>query len=198
LKITEKGQRLPLLQQNIKCGNSLIDEPAIAGDKAFKWKEEFKQIMDEGGFDVVVGNPPYVDSEEMVKTQPKLREAYSKIYTTAKENWDIFCIFIERGLTLLKDGGYFGMIVPNKLFSADYALEIRKFIQKYKIVAIRDYSKIPVFQASVYPIVIIVQKNKFSAELMEPYSDSAKLSFSKKNRTRNFKENTTKYMGIHS
>ena len=185
LKIAEKGQRLPLLQKNIKCGNSLIDDPAIAEDKAFKWEEEFKEVMQKGGFDVVIGNPPYIDSEEMVRTQPNLREAYSKIYTTAKGNWDIFCIFIERGLTLLKNGGYFGMIVPNKLLSADYALEIRKFVQRYKIVAIRDYSKIPVFQASVYPIVIIIQKekpkkNKFYAELMEPYSESAKLGFSKK------------------
>lgn len=77
------------------------------------------------------------------------------------------------------------MIVPNKLLSADYATEIRKLIQKYKIMAIRDYSRIPVFQASVYPIVIIIKKefpikNKFSAEVMEPYSDSAKVSFSRK------------------
>jgi len=59
LKIAEKGHRLPLLQQNIKCGNSLIDDEEIGGDKAFEWGEQFKQIMDDGGFDVVVGNPPY-------------------------------------------------------------------------------------------------------------------------------------------
>lgn len=180
LKIAEKGQRLPLLQQNIKCGNSLIDDPAIAGDKAFRWEEEFKEILNEGGFDIVIGNPPYVDSEEMVRTQPTLREMCTKIYSTAKGNWDIFCIFIERGLTLLKDGGFFGMIVPNKLLSAEYALEIRRFIQKYKIFAVRDYSKIPVFQASVYPIVIIIQKetpkhSKFSTELMESYGDGVKI-----------------------
>jgi type I restriction-modification system DNA methylase subunit len=183
LKTLQHHQKLPVLK-NIKQGNSLIDDTSVAGENAFKWEEEFKEVMQKGGFDVVIGNPPYVDSEEMVKTQPKLREAYSKIYTTAKGNWDIFCIFIEKGLSLLKNGGYFGMIVPNKLLSADYALEIRKLIQKnYKIISIRDYSKIPVFQASVYPIVIIIKKempkkNKFLAEVMIPYGDSAKLGFS--------------------
>ena len=56
LKIAEKGQRLPLLRQNIKCGNSLIDDPTIVGQKAFKWEEEFPEITKEGGFDVVIGN----------------------------------------------------------------------------------------------------------------------------------------------
>ncbi|MDD2665565.1 MAG: N-6 DNA methylase [Methanocellales archaeon] len=185
LKIAEKKQRLPLLQESIKCGNSLIDDPDVAGDRAFKWEEEFSEIMEEGGFDVVIGNPPYIDSEEMTRTQPELREAYSKIYSTSKGNWDIFCIFIEKGLKLLKNGGFFGMIVPNKLLSADYAIEIRKLLQKYKIIAIRDYSTISVFQASVYPIVIIIQKetprkNKFSAELMGVDNDSTKTIFSKK------------------
>jgi hypothetical protein len=73
------------------------------------------------------------------------------------------------------------MIVPNKLLSADYALEIRRFIQNYAIVAVRDYSRIPVFQASVYPIVIIIKKespkkNKFRAELMESYADGVRVS----------------------
>ena len=60
LKIAEKGHKLPLLRENIKNGNSLIDDPAIAGDKAFNWGEKFKDIMAGEGFDVVMGNPPYV------------------------------------------------------------------------------------------------------------------------------------------
>ena len=181
LKLAEKGHRLPLLEQNIKCGNSLIDDEKVAGDKAFKWNDEFGEIMKEGGFNVVIGNPPYIDSEEMVRTQPELREAYTNIYSTARGNWDIFCIFLEKGLRLLRDGGFLGMIIPNKLLSANYALEIRKFIQNYTIVAIRDYSRIAVFQASVYPIVIIIKKespkrNKFRAELMESYADGVRVS----------------------
>ena len=182
LKAAEKFRKLPDDDElHIKRGNSLIDDENIVGLDVFRWNDDFEK----GSFDVVIGNPPYIDSEEMVKTQPELRKAYSTIYSTAKGNWDIFCIFIEKGLRLLKEGGYFGMIVPNKLLSAEYAIALRNFIQEHKIIAIRDYSEIPVFRANVYPIVIIIKKgsprkNKFSAELMESYGDSAKLSFSRK------------------
>lgn len=60
LKSAVRGKKLETLDDNIKCGNSLIDDPAVAGDKAFNWKTEFVDIMASGGFDVIVGNPPYV------------------------------------------------------------------------------------------------------------------------------------------
>ena len=174
------GQKLPLLKQNIKLGNSLSDDEKVAGDRAFNWNEQFETIMKEGGFDVVIGNPPYLDSEEMVRSQPELRVAYANTFASAKGNWDIFCIFLEKGMDLLKEGGYLGMIVPNKLLSADYATEIRNLIEKYRVIIIRDYSSIPVFQASVYPVVIIVQKgspknNKLIAETMEAYSSGVRV-----------------------
>lgn len=180
LRIAEQGQKLPLLRQNIKLGNSLSDDEKVAGDRAFDWNDQFKTIMEEDGFDVVIGNPPYLDSEEMVRSQPELRTAYSNTFLSAKGNWDIFCIFLEKGISVLKDGGYLGMIVPNKLLSADYATAIRDFIEKYRVVAVRDYSSIPVFKASVYPIVIIIQKvapknNKLIAELMEPYAGGVRI-----------------------
>ena len=59
LKTAEKGKKLTTLKNNIKCGNSLIDDPEAAGIRAFKWEEEFADIMQAGGFDVVAGNPPY-------------------------------------------------------------------------------------------------------------------------------------------
>jgi len=65
LKIAEKRQRLPLLRQNIKCGNSLIGDEEVEGDKAFKWEREFEQIM-KGGFDIVIGNPPYIRNTELL------------------------------------------------------------------------------------------------------------------------------------
>ena len=61
LRTAQKGRKLNTLSQNIKCGNSLIDDPAVAGDKAFRWEEEFPEVFKKGGFDVVIGNPPYVD-----------------------------------------------------------------------------------------------------------------------------------------
>jgi 23S rRNA G2445 N2-methylase RlmL len=59
LKITEKGQRLPILEQNVKIGNSLIYDEKVAGNKAFKWEQEFKEIIPANKFDDIIGNPPY-------------------------------------------------------------------------------------------------------------------------------------------
>ncbi|MFO7811185.1 MAG: DNA methyltransferase, partial [Candidatus Delongbacteria bacterium] len=60
LRTAHKDRKLSNLNNNIKCGNSLIDDPEVAGDKAFDWAKEFPDIMKNGGFDVVIGNPPYV------------------------------------------------------------------------------------------------------------------------------------------
>ncbi len=187
LKILEEETRetrrriLPNMKDNIRNGNSLISDSRY--DKAFNWnaQNKFKDIMRDGGFDIVIGNPPYIDSEEMVKTQPKTREYCNLNYETARGNWDIFGIFIEKGLKLLRETGLFGMIVPNKLLSAKYTEALREFIEnKKQIVSIRDYSKIPVFSASVYPIVIVIrnkfdENNKLTTEVMVPDGEDVKL-----------------------
>jgi type I restriction-modification system DNA methylase subunit len=123
LRITEKGQRLPLLQQNIKCGNSLIDDPLIAGDKAFKWEEEFKQIIDEGSFDVVIGNPPYVNIHSLSKEDI---DFYRFKYFSADYQFDLFALFIEKAISLLREGGKFGFIVPALVLRGYQYTKIRK------------------------------------------------------------------------
>ena len=125
LKIAEKGHRLPLLQQNIKCGNSLIDDPTVAGDKYFKWEEKFEVILNEGGFDVVIGNPPYVRPHKMDK---KDKEFFWKNLKTFKAKSDLYSCFMEKGINLLKEGGLFSFIVPHTWTSLESFYEIRKYI----------------------------------------------------------------------
>src|SRR5690606_1758290 len=60
LRTAQPNRKLNNLNNNIKCGNSLIDDPAVAGDKAFNWAQEFPTVFAKGGFDVIIGNPPYV------------------------------------------------------------------------------------------------------------------------------------------
>jgi hypothetical protein len=167
------GERaLPDLSYNIKCGNSLVDldylgnRPEISLEeyettKPFSWIENFPEIMNVGGFDIVIGNPPYIDSEWMCRCMPSVR-TYCNIegkYIAAMGNWDIFCTFIEKALSLCKKGGLSSFIVPNKLGSADYASGARKVLtEENSLISIRDYSSVAVFPVAVYPIVYVCKK----------------------------------------
>ena len=75
LHTAQKGRKLSTLNNNIKCGNSLIDDESVAGDKAFNWQKEFPAVFANGGFDVVIGNPPYVFAREKVSEQDKDRKS---------------------------------------------------------------------------------------------------------------------------
>jgi len=159
LKIAEKGHRLPLLEQNIKSGNSLIGNEEIAGTKAFNWNVEFKEIMDENGFDVVIGNPPYIRNTEL---SDEHKEFFNEKYTSAYGQYDIFVLFFEIGIKLLKNNGYLGFITSNKFIASDYGKKLREFILKNcKIKSLIDVSYLRVFkEASTYPVIIILQKEK--------------------------------------
>ena len=124
------------------------------------WQLYFPTVFKEnGGFDIIIGNPPYIDSETMSKKMPKLREICSKKFKSAKGNWDYFILFIEQGLNLLKPSGIISLIVPNKIISAPYAETIKKIIAQNNVQEIRDYSNVAVFEnAAVYPVVIRVAK----------------------------------------
>lgn len=160
LKIAEKKQRLPLLQKNIKCGNSLIDDEKVAGDKAFKWEHGFKQIMDEGGFDVVIGNPPYVRIQTLDK---KDVEFFNTKYKSAeKGNYDIYVLFVERALSLLKEGGYIGLILPHKFFTSKYGEPLRKLISEGKYLhEIVHFGDQQVFEgATTYTCLLFLRKKE--------------------------------------
>lgn len=154
LKAAEKKHRLPTLQNNIKCGNSLIDDEKFT-PRPFSWNDQFSQIMKDGGFDVMIGNPPYVRQEELSGIKPYLEANFEVYQGTA----DLFVYFFERELKLLKDGGYFGMIVSNKWLKAGYALNLRRFLSKYWIEQFIDFGDLNVFQdATTYPCIIIIRK----------------------------------------
>jgi hypothetical protein len=126
--------------------------------KAFDWHKEFPKIFEKGGFDVVVGNPPYVDSETMVKFKPAERQVLSQLYSAAIGNWDLFVIFIERAAQLVKNKGMVSMIVPNKLVASKYAVNIRQLLACKKLLSITDYSKVKVFdEANVYPCIFVLE-----------------------------------------
>ena len=154
LKVAEKKRRLPILQQNIKNGNSLIDDPNIAGDKAFDWNKEFTDILSEGGFDVIVGNPPYFkifENDPINKTE-NYKEIKSGMMNAS-------AVFINRSLKLIKDGGYLGMILPKMLSFTESWDKIRhKILNKYKILYVIDCGK--AFKGVLLEQIIFILKKE--------------------------------------
>ena len=142
-------ERLPMLE-NIAHGDSLHPE-------AFEMN--FSQIMKEGGFDVIVGNPPYVRQE----TLGEEFKAYAKQnFETYAGTADLYIYFIEQAHKLLKPGGYFGMIVSNKWMRSNYGKALRQFlIKSAEILEIIDFGELPVFEnAATFPVIIITRKAK--------------------------------------
>ena len=129
IRTAERGRKLSDLSSNIKCGNSLIDDPSVAGDKAFNWVKEFPQVFKttspsipllakerevkgeveivDGGFDVVIGNPPYISMEDMLDNQ---KEFFNKIFLALERKYDSSIVFILSGLKLLRKEGYLSYI----------------------------------------------------------------------------------------
>lgn len=126
LKTANRNEKLSYLDDHIRTGNSLIDDKRVAGKLAFDWKEKFKSVMDNGGFDVVIGNPPYVDSEAMAKFWAKEREWITANFHQTRGNWDLYVAFLELGYNLLAPGGYLSFITPDKWISKPFGSEIRK------------------------------------------------------------------------
>lgn len=142
------------------------------------------------GFDIVIGNPPYIDSETMTKTMKKQREEYCKHFEVAKGNWDIFLLFIEMAIKLIKFDGNTTFILPNKLIGANYAKATRKYMSRYSFVSLRDYSSVQVFEASVYPIVYLLSKSKkYESCTIEKMNTLNEFVFKKEIRQSIFSEN---------
>jgi len=114
------------------------------------------------GFDVIIGNPPYINIRQMSKAgMDHLKLFYRKLYKSATGFYDIFVLFIEKALSfLLKNDGVFGFIISNKLLTNDYGEPIRQMVlTKSKILKIVDVSMLNVFEeAQIYPIILLCKK----------------------------------------
>lgn len=157
------------LGQNIRWGNAIIgpDFPEQCSGTPgqiplLAWEATFQPVMSRGGFNIVIGNPPYLDSEQMTDRFPEWRRYCRQHYRTASGNWDLFCVFIEQALNLCQPRGLVGFVVPNKLGSAPYAAMARQLLAVENcLLSIRDYSGVASsFPTGVYPIVYIAQKRR--------------------------------------
>ncbi|MGI6047439.1 MAG: Eco57I restriction-modification methylase domain-containing protein, partial [Petrimonas sp.] len=155
LRTARPQRKLNDLNNNIKCGNSLIDDPEVAGDKAFNWKAEFPHVFANGGFDVVIGNPPYVDIKNLPPIDVKY---YFQKYSTTENRINLYSIFIEKGLSILNDRGKLSYINPNSMLINSSYFKLRKLLinNLSKIIKLPD----DVFAAAkVETIIFELDKN---------------------------------------
>ena len=172
---------LPSLQGNIKCGNALVESDYYLGKEAnlfedieamreinvFDWQDKekgFGSIFEAGGFDCVIGNPPYVSAgNQVANTKLNKQREYLKIcgkYKTLQKMWDLYIPFVEKGLNILKDGGIYGAIIPYPFTNQTYAFSLRNLIlQDYNLLEVVDLKGTKVFEhATVTNCIPIIRK----------------------------------------
>jgi len=167
LRSLAKRETLPSLADNIRQGNSLVSGTeeelrSYFGDnwqekKPFNWEQEFKDIMAKGGFDVVIGNPPYVRIQTLPRDEA---DYYREFYQSAFGSFDIYILFLEQAIKLLKPSGRLGFITSGKFLKADYGKRIQQLLhQNCTVESIIDLSAQQVFaEATTYPVIIVLKK----------------------------------------
>ena len=156
LKTADKNKTLASLENNIKCGNSLIDDPEIAGNLAFNWEKEFPEIFANGGFDIVVGNPPYV-KEDIGKN------AFNGLHQHLcyQGKMDLWYFFGWLALTISKkEFAYISFIAPNNWITNDGASKFRNKINDCAtIFEYIDFNNFMIFEEAQIQTMIYIMKN---------------------------------------
>ena len=193
LRTAKPHRKLNSLNENIKCGNSLISDPAIAGEKAFNWQEQFPKVFEKGGFDVVIGNPPYVFAREKVSEEDK--NYYSQVYKSAKYQVNTYIIFMEQSLLLTKKNGIIGLIVPNSWLMTYSGEALRKiFIERASVEKIINlYGKS--FEDANVETVISIMKNSVAdinhtIEILKTDEKSSSIDFLHYKKQDDFSKNS--------
>jgi hypothetical protein len=160
---------LPTLDQNIVSGNSLVDfdiyglSPDLESDlrvkrkiNAFSWETTFKNVFKEvGGFQVVIGNPPYVRQELFTDLKPYLSTKYDVYNGVA----DLYTYFFEKSYKVMAPNGLFSIIVANKWFRASYGEQLRQWLRTVGLRSIKDFGDLAVFEnATTYPCIVKIEK----------------------------------------
>ena len=155
LKTARREHRLQNLEATIKDGNSLIADPAWS-DRPFDWAAAFPQVFARGGFDVVIGNPPYVRMEHLKAVKPYL----AKHYAVADERTDLYAYFFEKGAQVLKPGGRLGYISSSTFFRTGSGANLRSFLSDgVELEAVVDFGDLQLFEGvTTYPAILTLRK----------------------------------------
>ncbi|MEG3617593.1 N-6 DNA methylase [Magnetovibrio sp. PR-2] len=158
LKTARPGKILDSLDHNIRVGDSLIEDANYAYlEHAFNWKDAFPEVFEEGGFDIVLGNPPYVRMGLITHMKPYLETRFGVYHGNA----DLFCYFYERGVRLLKGGGRLGYISNATFFKTSSGLPLRKYLAAHSTIeTIVDFGDIQIFEGVATLPAVLILKNQ--------------------------------------
>lgn len=157
IKTARRGKVLDSLSGNLRVGDSLIEDSNFAYlDHAFTWETAFPRVFAEGGFDVVLGNPPYVRMEHLKALKPYLE----KRYEVASDRADLYCYFFERGLRLLKPGGRLGFISSNTFFKTGSGKPLRDYLRREATIeSVVDFGDLQIFEGvTTYPAILTMKR----------------------------------------
>jgi len=174
LKIATKNKKLIDLSNNIKKGNSLVDDKDIDKNLAFNWSDNFPNIINKGGFDIVIGNPPYVFTREVDFTD-KFKEYIANNYLNAKDSVsksharqsgkiNLYSLFLIKSRDLLKEEGVISFIIPNNLLrTTTYDIVRKTLLDNFEIAEIVDMG-IGVFEGVTASTIIIKMRKNSNEE----------------------------------
>lgn len=194
LRTAQPGRKLSDLSNNIKCGNSLIDDPVVAGEKAFNWLQEFPQVFEHGGFDVVIGNPPYVQLSKLSSTSVSEKKYLIERYSTSGGRLNTYIFFIHLIEIILKKDGLSSYIIPNTILTQEYYSETRKLIlEKLNLYQIVNYPVMPFSDAVVDSVTLFMRKSNSINEIgvfsQEPHLTSLQRHIQKETLANNYNYN---------
>lgn len=156
VKTARRGKPLDSLDQNLMVGDSLIEDSNFAYlSHGFTWKTAFPDIFAEGGFDIVLGNPPYVRMEFLKAMKPYLEKRFAVVSDRA----DLYCYFFERGLNLLKPGGRLGYISSSTFFKTRSGKPLRDFLRgRATLETVVDFGDLQIFEGvTTYPAILTMR-----------------------------------------
>lgn len=158
IKTAERGKTLTALDDSIQVGNSVVDDSSVH-PRAFDWKSAFADIFADGGFDVVVGNPPYIRQEWLAEYKPHWEKRFESYHGAA----DIFTYFFELGLELLRDGGRLGFITSGSWVRGNYGSPLRQYLSsKSKVESLIDFGEFQPFEGAemIRPTIAVFSKQR--------------------------------------
>lgn len=163
IKTAERGKILADLEHTIRVGNSVVDDPAVH-PKAFAWRERFPEVFAEGGFDVVIGNPPYIRQEWIAP----YKDYWSRRFRSYHGVADIFIYFYELGAELLREGGRLGFITSGSWVRGNFGGPLRKFLSSaMRMESMIDFGEFQPFEDAemIRPTIAVASKNPPGGEM---------------------------------